>query len=332
MSEQDSTSGPLLADRVHGEQVLVVQIPAFNESATLPGTIADIPRDIPGIDRVCILVMDDGSTDNTSEVALQSGADRVVRFPRNRGLSLAFQKALETSLSMGATVIVNFDGDNQYPGDRIPDLVKPILDGTADMVLGERDFSKIDHFTGRKVFLQHFGSRVVSRLAGVPCRDVTTGFRALSRETAMSLYVANMFTYTLETLFWAGSKKLSVQSISVTARPKTRESRLFRSNFEYVFRSIGTILKTSIRYRAFAILFWLSLPLFLAGLFGVGRFMLYHFVWESGRTGHTQSLVLSAVLVVVSVLLVGMGFLADAVSTNRRLLEEMLTLQRKKDR
>jgi len=314
------------------ETILVVQIPAYNEAETIAGAIADVPREVSGVDRVLVLVIDDGSTDETSRVATEAGADRVVRFARNRGLALAFQKGLDTALSMGAAVVVNFDGDNQYPGHMIPDLVAPILAGKADMVLGERDFSKIPHFSGMKIFLQKFGTRVVSRLSGVSCRDATTGFRAFSRETAMSLYVANMFTYTLETLFWAGSKKLSVGSVAIVTNPKTRESRLFGNSFEYVLKSTAVILRTAIRYRAFAILFWLSLPLFLAGFAAVSRFLLYHFLWEQGGTGHIQSLVLAGVLIVIGFLLVVMGILADAVSTNRRLLEEMLTLLRRRNR
>lgn len=312
------------------DKILVVQIPAYNEASTIRGTIADVPREVVGFSRVLILVIDDGSSDETSRVAEAAGADRVVRFARNRGLALAFQKGLETALDMGADVVVNFDGDNQYPGDRVPDLVAPVLRGEADMVLGERDFSRVPDFSRTKIFLQKFGTGVVSRLAGVPCGDATTGFRAFSRETAMSLYVASMFTYTLETIFFAGARKLSVGSVTIVANPKLRESRLFGSSLEYVLKSMVTIMRTSIRYRAFAILAWLSLPLFLAGFLAVGRFMLYHFLWEPGGTGHVQSLVLAGVLLIVSFLLVAIGFLADAVGTNRRLLEEQLTLMRKR--
>jgi glycosyltransferase involved in cell wall biosynthesis len=312
------------------DKTLVVQIPAYNEAPTIGGTIADVPRVVPGFSRVLILVIDDGSTDETSRAAEDAGADKVVRFARNRGLALAFQKGLETSLAMGADVVVNFDGDNQYPGDRIPDLAAPVLKGEADMVLGERDFARIPHFTRTKVFLQKFGTRVVSSLAGVKIGDATTGFRAFSRETALSLYVASMFTYTLETIFFAGARKLSVDSVTIVTNPKLRESRLFGSSLEYVLKSMVTILRTSIRYRAFAILTWLSLPLFLAGFFAVGRFLLYHFLWEPGGTGHVQSLVLAGVLLIVSFLLVAIGFLADAVGTNRRLLEELFTLMRKR--
>jgi len=311
-------------------KTLVVQIPAYNEAATIDRTIADVPREIEGFSKVLLLVIDDGSGDGTSEAARAAGADNVVRFARNRGLALAFQKGLETSLSMGADVIVNFDGDNQYPGDRIPDLAAPVLRGEADMVLGERDFSRIPHFTRTKIFLQKFGTRVVSSLAGVRVGDATTGFRAFSRETAQSLYVASMFTYTLETIFFAGARKLSVDAVTIVTNPKLRESRLFGSSFEYVLKSMVTILRTSIRYRAFAILAWLSLPLFLAGFFAVGRFLLYHFIWEPGGTGHVQSLVLAAVLLIVGFLMVTIGFVADAVGTNRRLLEEVLTLMRKR--
>jgi len=310
---------------------VVVQIPAFNESDTLPATIADIPRQIPGVDKIEVLVVDDGSTDSTGTVAARAGADRVVRFAANRGLALAFQKGLEESLDMGADIIVNFDADNQYPGRHIPELVAPILSGKADVVLGERDFDSIAHFSATKRFLQRFGSSVVSRLSGVPCRDAATGFRAFSREAAQSLYVAGMFTYTLETLFLTAARKLCVASVPITTNPSFRESRLFKSTFEYVFRSIGTIVKTSMRYKAATILSWLSAPLFLVGLAAIVRFLLYHFLLEPDGTGHVQSLVLAGVLVVVGVLLVGMGFLADASATNRRILEEILTNLRKRD-
>jgi hypothetical protein len=310
---------------------LVVQVPAYNEAENLATTLADIPREIPGVGRVLVLVIDDGSTDDTARVANEAGADKVVRFPTNRGLALAFQRGLQEAVAMGADVIVNFDGDNQYPGDRIPDLAAPILAGTADMVLGERDMTRIAHFSGAKKFLQRFGTRVVSRLSGVTCGDATTGFRAFSRETAQSMYVASMFTYTLETLFWAGSRKLSVQSVTIETRPKLRESRLFGSSFEYVLKSMVTIFRTSLRYRATALLAWLSLPLFLLGCGAIFRFLLYHFFWEPDGTGHVQSLVFAAVFVLVGVVLVALGIQADSTSTNRRLLEEILTLLRKKD-
>lgn len=310
---------------------LVVQIPAYNEAENIAATIADVPKQVPGFDQVHVIVIDDGSTDDTSSIATSAGALKVLKTPGNRGLALAFQRGLQESLSLGADVIVNFDADNQYPGARIPDLVKPIVDGTADMVLGERNFATIPHFSGVKKFLQKFGAGVVSRLARVPCRDATTGFRALSRETAQSLYVAGMFTYTLETLFWAGARRLSVVGIGIEANPKTRESRLFGSSFEYVLKSLSTILKASIRYRALAIFSWMAAPLFLLGFGAIARFLLYHFIWEPDGTGHVQSLILAAILIVVGVLLVAMGFLADSAGTNRRLLEEILTRTRRKE-
>jgi glycosyltransferase involved in cell wall biosynthesis len=311
-------------------RILVVQIPAYDEAATIAVTIADVPRTVPGFDKVEVLVIDDGSRDETGRLAREAGADRVVRFARNRGLALAFQAGLEAALDMGADAIVNFDADNQYPGNRIADLVSPVALGQADIVLGERDFDRIPHFSRAKVALQRLGATVVGRLAGVPCKDATTGFRAFSREAAQSLYVAGMFTYTLETLFLAGARKLSVAAITVETKAKRRESRLFGSSFEYVLRSLATIARAGIRYRALAVLTWLALPLFLSGLFAIGRFLLYHFLWEPERTGHTQSLVLAGVLIIVGVLLVAIGFLADAVGTNRRLLEEILTHLRKK--
>ena len=312
-------------------RTLVVQIPAYNEADNIAAAIADVPREVPGFDRVHIIVIDDGSTDDTGAVATAAGALKVLKSPGNRGLALAFQRGLQEALTLGADVIVNFDADNQYPGNRIPDLVKPIIDGTADMVLGQRNFDTIPHFSPMKRLLQKSGARVVSRLARIPCLDATTGFRALSRETAQSLYVAGMFTYTLETLFWAGARRLAVEGVTIEANPKTRESRLFGSSFEYVLRSIATILKASIRYRALAIFSWLAAPLFLLGFGAVARFLLYHFVWEPEGTGHVQSLILAAILIVVGVLLVAMGFLADSAGTNRRLLEEILTRTRRKE-
>jgi glycosyltransferase involved in cell wall biosynthesis len=317
--------------RKEGGLKLVVQIPAFNEAATLARTIADVPRQLPGVAKVEVLVIDDGSSDQTGSVAAGSGADRVVRFPANRGLAMAFQKGLEESLDMGADIVVNFDGDNQYPGSYIPQLIAPIVEGRADIVLGERDFDSIPHFSAAKKFLQRFGSAVVSRLSGVACRDATTGFRAFSREAAQGLYVAGMFTYTLETLFLAGARKLHVQAIRITTNPRTRDSRLFKSSFEYVLRSIGTIVRTSMRYRATAVASWLSFPLFLVGLAVIARFFLYHFVLEPEGTGHVQSLVLAGVLITVGVILVGLGLVADGIATNRRLLEEILTKIRKRD-
>ena len=223
---------------------LIVQIPCLNEEATLPATIADIPRSIPGVDVVEILVIDDGSTDRTTEVAAECGAEHVLPARRNIGLAGTFRRGLDASLAAGADIIVNTDGDNQYAGADIPKLIQPILDGRADIVIGDRQTAAISHFSPIKRFLQKFGSRIVQKLANLPVPDAVSGFRAISREAALKLNIVSTFSYTTEMMIQAGRRRMAVVSVPVRTNPVTRESRLFQSTLLFIARSVSTMLRT----------------------------------------------------------------------------------------
>jgi glycosyltransferase involved in cell wall biosynthesis len=228
---------------------LIIQIPAYNEESTLPQTLRDLPRSLPGVDRVEVLVVDDGSTDRTAEVAREAGADHVVRLKQNQGLAAAFSTGLETALRLGADIIVNTDADNQYRGEDIARLVRPIVDGQADIVVGDRGVAALEHFSPLKRWLQKWGSWVVGRAAGIPIPDATSGFRALSREAALRLTVLSDYTYTLETLIQAGARKMRVVYVPVRTNPQTRPSRLIRSIPSFLALSAVTIVRFYTMYR-----------------------------------------------------------------------------------
>jgi glycosyltransferase involved in cell wall biosynthesis len=301
---------------------LIIQIPCYNESETLPQTIDDLPKTVPGFDEIEYLVIDDGSTDRTAQIAESLGVHHVVRMPRNRGLAAAFEKGLQTAVQLGADVIVNTDGDNQYPGGYITDLVRPILDGEADMVIGDRQVETVPHFSRIKVFLQKLGSRIVRWSSGTDVPDATSGFRAFSRNAALRLVIFSNYTYTLETIIQAGKMGLSVTSIPIETNPKLRESRLIRSIPVYLVRSSVTILRIFLMYEALRTFLTLgSLP-FAAGWILVFRF-LYFFAIGEGR-GHVQSLILAAILILVGFLIFLLGLLGDLIARNRRLSEEIV--------
>jgi glycosyltransferase involved in cell wall biosynthesis len=305
---------------------LVIQIPCLDEEATLPATLADLPRALPGVDRIETLVIDDGSTDRTSAVARSLGVTRVVRFPTRRGLARAFATGMMEALDMGADIVVNTDADNQYRGEDVARLVAPIVAGTADMVIGDRRVSQIAEFSPLKKLLQRGGSWVVSRLSSITLPDTTSGFRAYSREAAMRLTVVSDFTYTLETVIQATQKGLSIVSVPIRTNPRTRNSRLFRSMGGYLKRSVGTMLRLYVAYRPLR--FFVSLAaLFLLGsavLFG--RFLMFYFaLGHDVQTGHVQSVIVAGVLAIIGVLVLALGVLAELTSVNRRLQEEILT-------
>ena len=299
---------------------LVVQIPCFNEEETLPAVLADIPREIVGIDDVLVLVVDDGSTDGTVAVAKAGGADEVLRLGRNRGLARAFGRGLEVALEMGADIIVNTDGDHQYKGKHISHLVEPILKGQADMVVGDRDVSSVTHFSRVKVWLQRLGSAVVRWASGTDVGDATSGFRALSRETALRLTIYSDYTYTVETIIQAGKKGLVVTSVPVTTNEKLRESRLIRSNTNYVRRSAATILRFFLMYEPLRTFSLISLAPFAISIALFARYGVFFFRGEGA--GHIQSVIVASVLVLLAFQVFLLGLIADLIGRNRAIGEE----------
>jgi glycosyltransferase involved in cell wall biosynthesis len=300
---------------------LVIQIPAFNEAATLGIALADLPRSLPQVDEVEWLVVDDGSTDATSEVARRHGVDHIVRVPTNRGLARAFTTGLEAALRTGADIIVNTDADNQYRATDIPALIAPILAGRADMVIGERPIDEMAHFSRTKKLLQRVGSRVVQLASNTRVPDAPSGFRALSRQAALQINVFNNYTYTLETIIQAGQKGLTVISVPVHVNPELRPSRLVRSIPEYLWRSALTIGRIFVTYRPLRFFLAVSALLCVAGCL-IGVRFLFEFARGHGQ-GHVQSLILAAILMIGSMLFFMLGLLADLISVNRRLLEDL---------
>ncbi len=307
---------------------LIIQIPAWNEEEHLPEALAALPDRVDGFDDLEILVIDDGSDDGTAEVARAAGAD-VVRLPVHRGLAVAFSTGIRHGLEHGADVIVNTDADNQYDARDIPALVRPILDGKAQMVIGDRQVAGLRHFSPTKRLLQKLGSWVVRRLSGTTVQDATSGFRAVSRAAALKLHVFTRFTYTLETILQAGEAGLKVVSVpvrvnSVAARP----SRLFRSTSSYVLRSLASMARIVILYNPLRIFLILgSIPV------GLGTALLVRFLWfyitRHSPAGHVQSLILAVILVVIGALIWLAGIVADLIAVNRRLLEEVVERQRR---
>jgi glycosyltransferase involved in cell wall biosynthesis len=303
---------------------LIIQIPCFNEEKTLPDTIHDLPRQVEGITEIEWLVIDDGSSDRTMEVARSLGVHHIVQHDRNKGLAMAFQSGLNASLQLGADVIVNTDADNQYPGRYIPELVRPILARRADIVIGDRQTDRIEHFSGAKKLLQKVGSAVVRYVSGTQVPDAPSGFRAWSRESALRINVLTGYTYTLETVIQAGAKNLTVLHIPVETNPKLRESRLIRSTPQYVIHSALTILRLFVLYQPLRIFSYLSLPF---AMIGAGLWLRYAALWlqgEAGRGAHVQSIVVGSALIIIAFLIFLIGLLGDLIAINRRLHEESL--------
>jgi glycosyltransferase involved in cell wall biosynthesis len=295
---------------------LIIQIPCLNEETTLPGTIADLPRQIDGIAAIELLVVDDGSTDRTVDVAREHGVDHIVRLTNNKGLAAGFQAGLDACLKLGADLVVNTDADNQYRGADIPKLLAPILAGKADMVVGDRQVSQIEHFSGAKKSLQRLGSWVVRRLSGTEIADTTSGFRAYNREAALQLLVVDEFTYTLESLIQAGKMLIAVDQVQVGTNPQTRESRLFDSTGSYVRRNALGILRIYARYEPLRVFATAGLVVFVAA---IGAWMPFLLDWiiNGDSTGHIQSLILGAVLFIAAVQLVALGVIGDLLAGQR---------------
>ncbi|HJU07387.1 MAG TPA: glycosyltransferase family 2 protein [Rhodanobacteraceae bacterium] len=301
---------------------LIIQIPCLNESETLAIALATLPREVQGFDEVEWLVVDDGSTDGTAELARKLGVDHVVRHPVNRGLAAAFMTGIDTALRQGADVIVNTDADNQYEAADIPKLVQPILEHRADMVIGARPIAQTEHFSWIKKQLQHFGSWAVRIASKTNVADAPSGFRAMTREAAMRLNVFNAYTYTLETIIQAGLSNLVVLSVPIRTNPDLRPSRLVRSMPNYVRRSLITILRVFVIYRPLRLFFLSGSILALFGLALGARFLVYYFGGEGGE-GHVQSLILAALSLTLAGLSFMIGLLADLIATNRKLLEQV---------
>jgi glycosyltransferase involved in cell wall biosynthesis len=299
---------------------LIIQIPCFNEEQTLPLVLADLPRRMDGFDAVEWLIIDDGSTDRTIEVARAGGVDHIVRLTNNKGLAAGFQAGLDACLKLGADVIVNTDGDNQYDGKDIPKLVAPIVEGRADMVVGNREVHKIEHFSPLKVTLQRLGSWVVRQASSTEVPDTTSGFRAYNREAAIQMAVVSKFTYTLETIIQAGKQLVAVDHVPIGTNPKTRESRLFPSMWSYVRRNSVSIFRIYSQYEPLRVFMTAAAVIGLIALVVWGRFAYFYIVENEGK-GHVQSLILGAVLFNAAMVLAALGVMGDLMSAQRTMIQ-----------
>ena len=306
---------------------LIVQIPCYNEEHTLPETVADIPREIEGIEQVEVLIIDDGSTDRTVEVARAIGVDHIVQNTNNKGLARTYLVGLDACLRLGADIIVNTDGDNQYCGEDIKALVAPVVRGEADLVVGDRQTDHVAHFSKNKKRLQKMGSFVVRMLSETDVPDAVSGFRALAREAALQLNIVSSFSYTIETVIQAGKKKLAVTSVPVGTNPKTRDSRLFKSIPHFVQNQVSTIIRMYTMYQPLRVFFYIGCLLLLLGLIPSARFLFYYLTGNGA--GHIQSLIFAAICFIVGFQVLMIGLLADVISFNRRLIEETLVRVRR---
>jgi glycosyltransferase involved in cell wall biosynthesis len=301
---------------------LIVQIPAYNEEATIAQTLRDIPKKLDGVTAIETLVIDDGSSDLTADAARKAGATHIVQLRTHRGLSSAFTAGIDAAVRLGADIIVNTDADNQYNGADIARLVAPIVKGSTDVVIGDREVAKSEHMSPFKRLLQRLGSWTVGLASGVRVADVTSGFRAFSREAALQINVFNPFTYTLETIIQSGNRNLGIQSVTVRTNAPTRPSRLYRGIGTYLRKSMATIFRIYTLYKPLKTFFAIGVVLMLAGV-GIGLRFLWYFI-EGDRGGHVQSLILSAVFLIVGFQTLLIGLIADLISVNRRLSEEVL--------
>jgi glycosyltransferase involved in cell wall biosynthesis len=299
---------------------LIIQIPCFNEEQTLPLVLADLPRRVEGFDAVEWLIIDDGSTDATIEVARAGGVDHIVRLTNNKGLAAGFQAGLDACLKLGADVIVNTDGDNQYDGNDIPKLVEPIVGGRADMVVGNREVHKIEHFSPLKVTLQRLGSWVVRQASSTEVPDTTSGFRAYNREAAIQMAVVSKFTYTLETIIQAGKQLVAVDHVAIRTNPKTRESRLFPSMWSYVRRNTVSIFRIYSQYEPLRVFMTAAAVIGLVAIVVWARFAYFYVVQDEGK-GHVQSLILGAVLFNAAMVLAALGVMGDLMSAQRTMIQ-----------
>jgi glycosyltransferase involved in cell wall biosynthesis len=306
---------------------VVVQIPCLNEEETLPLVLETIPKKIPGVDEIIVLVIDDGSTDRTIEVAKKHGVTHFVKHTGNKGLARSFHDGALYALEHGADILVNTDGDNQYPQEKIGDLIKPILDGKADMVIADRQVQKIAHFSRSKKFFQKFGTKVLNLAAGTNVPDAPSGFRAYSREALLQLNIVTRFSYAMETLIQAGNKRIRIASVKITTNPKTRESRLFNSSFEHMLKSGVAISRSFLMHKPYMLFMPLSAALLILGLVPFARY--FYFAVSGDTGGHLQSLVIGTVFVTAAFISFTLGVIADLIRINRILLEDQLEQQKR---
>ena len=301
-----------------------IQVPCLNEEETLPLVLQSIPKSIPGVDELEILIIDDGSTDRTVEVAREHGVTHFVRHTRNQGLARSFRDGVHYALANGADIVVNTDGDNQYPQERIPDLLAPVLAGEADISIGDRQTQKIAHFSPLKKLLQRFGSWVVNLAADTKLPDAASGFRAYSKESLLRLNIVTQFSYCMETIIQAGNKRLRIASVPIETNPKTRESRLFRNMPEHMIKSAQAILRSYIMFKPFVFFAVIGLVMLVLALIPFVRYLVLIWFFPEQTGGNVQSLILGAAFIIGSLLAFALGVLADLQRTNRVLMEEQL--------
>lgn len=316
---------------------LIVQIPAYDEHATIAEVIAHIPRMIAGIDQVEVLIIDDGSTDDTVEIARDAGADYIIRHAGNKGLAAAFQTGIDSALRLGADIIVNTDADHQYPGAEIPRLIAPILEGRAEYVIGDRQIDSIEHFSPLKKVLQHAGSSVVRWASGTEVPDTVSGFRALSREAALRMFVTTDFSYTVENLIQAGKKRLTIATVPISTNPERRPSKLHRGNWNFIKRQAAIIARTYATYEPLKTFSYIAAFFAFFGVLALGRatyvYLLRNLVvLPPGESlSNQQSLYIGGVLIVLAVITFLIGLLADRIGGGRRVQDEVLYRLRKQE-
>lgn len=303
---------------------LIIQIPCYNEEKTLPLVLNSIPKNIPGIDVIETLIIDDGSTDRTVEVAKKLGVNYIVLHAQNQGLAMSFEDGLDEALRQGADIIVNIDGDNQHPATEIPRLIDPILKGSYDIVVADREVHQIHYFSPHKRFFEWLGSKVVRMASDTDIPDAPCGFRAYSREAALSLNIVTKFSYTMETIIQAGKKRIAITHVPIHENPKTRESRLFKSLWQHIFKSAKAIIRSYAMYEPFKVFLASGMAIFIIGTLPFFRIVYLILTSEERVSGHVQSLILGAVFIILGFILAMIGVVADLLSVNRKLLEDTL--------